>query len=155
MNKKIIIIALILLVIVVSFILFFGKKVSGPTIAPTDIPEQQNNLTKMDKDGVLIEILRPGDGAEAKNGDQVTVNYIGTLENGQKFDASADHGEPYSFNLGAGKVIQGWDIGVAGMKVGEKRKLTIPPELGYGANDLGVIPPNSTLIFEVDLLKIN
>ena len=155
MNKKIIIIALILLVIVVSFILFFGKKVSGPTITPTETPEQQNNLTKMDKDGVVIEILRPGDGAEAKNGDQVTVNYIGTLENGQKFDASADHGEPYSFNLGAGKVIQGWDIGVAGMKVGEKRKLTIPPELGYGANDLGVIPPNSTLIFEVDLLKIN
>lgn len=145
MNKKIIVVALILLVVVVGFILLFAQVVSGPTITPTS----------MNKDGVLIEILRPGDGAEAKNGDQVTVNYIGTLENGQKFDASADHGEPYSFSLGAGKVIQGWDIGVAGMKIGEKRKLTIPPELGYGANDLGVIPPNSTLIFEVELLKIN
>lgn len=154
MNKKIIIIALILLIIVVSFILFFGKKVSGPTVTPTNTPEQ-NGPTKMNKDGVSIEILKQGSGVEAKNGDQVTVNYIGTLENGQKFDASADHGGIFSFNLGAGKVIQGWDIGVVGMRMGEKRKLTIPPELGYGANDLGVIPPNSTLVFEVDLLKIN
>ncbi|HOX21682.1 MAG TPA: FKBP-type peptidyl-prolyl cis-trans isomerase [Candidatus Paceibacterota bacterium] len=155
MNKKIIIIALIFLVVVVCLILLFEKKVSGPTTTPTNTPGEQNNLTKMNKDGVVIEILKPGDGAEAKSGDKVTVNYVGTLENGQKFDASADHGEPYSFNLGAGKVIQGWDIGVAGMKVGEKRRLIIPPELGYGVNDLGVIPPNSTLIFEIDLLKIN
>lgn len=155
MNKKIIIVALILLVVVVGFILLSGKNFSWSTATPTNTPEQQNNPTKMNKDGVAIEILKSGDGAEAKNGDQVTVNYVGTLENGQKFDASADHGGTFSFNLGAGEVIQGWDIGVAGMKVGEKRKLTIPPELGYGANDLGVIPPNSTLIFEIDLLKIN
>lgn len=155
MNKKIIIIALISLVAVVGFILLSVKKVSGPTAIPTANPEQQNNLTKMNKDGVSIEILKQGDGAEAKSGDRVTVSYIGTLENGQKFDDSADHGGTFNFNLGAGEVIQGWDIGVAGMKIGEKRKLTIPPELGYGANDLGVIPSNSMLIFEVELLQIN
>lgn len=155
MNKKIIIIALIALVAVVGFILLSGKRVSGPTATLTDNSEQQNNPIKMNKDGISIEILKQGNGAEAKSGDRVTVSYVGTLENGQKFDASADHGGAFNFNLGAGEVIRGWDIGVAGMKIGEKRKLTIPPELGYGANDLGVIPPNSTLIFEVELLEIN
>ncbi len=147
MNKKTIIVALILVVIVVGLILFFGKKANGPTATPTP--------TQMNKGGVSIEILKQGSGAAAKSGDQVTVNYVGTLESGQKFDASADHGGTFSFSLGAGDVIQGWDIGVEGMKIGEKRKLTIPPALGYGDNDLGVIPPNSTLVFEVDLLKIN
>ncbi|MGC9603550.1 MAG: FKBP-type peptidyl-prolyl cis-trans isomerase [Minisyncoccia bacterium] len=90
----------------------------------------------------------------------VTVNYTGTLTDGKKFDSSYDHGQPFSFVLGAGQVIQGWDEGVAGMKVGGKRKLTIPPELGYGGQDVKdqsgatVIPANSTLIFEVELLKV-
>ncbi|NTW28670.1 MAG: FKBP-type peptidyl-prolyl cis-trans isomerase [Coriobacteriia bacterium] len=97
-----------------------------------------------------------GSGAVAKNGDKVTVNYTGWLTNGTKFDSSYSRNEPFSFTLGAGQVIAGWDQGVSGMKVGGKRKLTIPPSLGYGARGAGgVIPSNATLIFEVELLKIN
>ena len=96
-----------------------------------------------------------GTGAEAKSGDRVTVNYTGWLSDGRKFDSSLDRRRPFSFTLGAGEVISGWDQGVAGMKVGGKRKLTIPPDLGYGAEGAGgVIPPNATLTFEVELLKI-
>lgn len=106
--------------------------------------------------GMKVEILKQGTGEPAKTGDKVTVNYVGTLENGTKFDSSIDRGTPFPFTLGENRVIQGWELGVLGMKVGEKRKLTIPPELGYGDRAVGeVIPANSTLIFEVDLLNIN
>ena len=98
--------------------------------------------------------LAVGTGATAVNGDTVTVNYVGTLTNGTKFDSSIDRGQPFTFVLGAGKVIAGFDQGIAGMKVGGKRKLTIPPSLGYGINPQGTIPGNSTLIFDVDLLSI-
>ncbi|MFA7663052.1 MAG: FKBP-type peptidyl-prolyl cis-trans isomerase [Patescibacteria group bacterium] len=102
------------------------------------------------------EILRDSDGQEAKSGDTVSVHYTGWLENGTKFDSSVDRGEPFSFNLGAGQVIAGWDEGVLGMKIGQKVKLTIPSEMGYGAYGAGrIIPPNATLIFEVELLSIN
>jgi FKBP-type peptidyl-prolyl cis-trans isomerase len=102
-----------------------------------------------------IEDLKVGTGAEAVAGKKVTVHYTGTLTNGKKFDSSVDRKQPFTFNLGAGQVIQGWDKGVVGMKVGGKRKLTIPPALGYGARGAGtVIPPNSTLIFEIELLKV-
>ena len=104
---------------------------------------------------LVIEELQVGTGAEAKAGQQVSVHYTGTLTNGQKFDSSHDRSRPFDFPLGAGRVIQGWDQGVAGMKVGGKRKLTIPPHLGYGARGAGgVIPPNATLIFEVELLSV-
>jgi len=107
------------------------------------------------KSGLKYEDLKEGTGAEAKKGDTVEVHYTGTLTNGKKFDSSLDRNEPFSFKLGAGMVIKGWDEGVAGMKVGGKRKLMIPPELGYGARGAGnVIPPNAELIFEVELLKI-
>ena len=102
-----------------------------------------------------IEELRLGTGAEAKAGNKVSVHYVGTLTNGTKFDSSRDRGKPFEFKLGAGQVIKGWDQGVAGMKVGGLRKLTIPPSLGYGARGAGgVIPPNATLIFEVELIKV-
>ena len=101
------------------------------------------------------DILRPGSGEGAKAGNTITVHYTGTLENGQKFDSSRDRGEPFSFKLGAGTVIRGWDAGLVGMKIGEKRRLTIPPELAYGAAGAGgVIPPNATLIFEVEMINI-
>ena len=102
-----------------------------------------------------IEDLQVGTGDEAKAGKTVSVHYTGWLENGTKFDSSLDRRQPFSFPLGAGHVIRGWDQGVAGMKVGGKRKLTIPPDLGYGARGAGgVIPPNATLIFEVELLGV-
>jgi FKBP-type peptidyl-prolyl cis-trans isomerase FkpA len=102
-----------------------------------------------------IEELHVGDGTEAKAGQLVTVHYTGWLTNGTKFDSSLDRRQPFSFPLGAGQVIQGWDQGVAGMRVGGKRKLTIPPHLGYGERGAGgVIPPAATLVFEVELLGV-
>lgn len=95
-----------------------------------------------------------GKGAEAVNGKSVTVHYTGTLKDGTKFDSSVDRKEPFTFTLGSGQVIKGWEQGIVGMKVGGKRKLTIPPELAYGANAVGAIPANSTLIFDVELLEI-
>lgn len=103
-----------------------------------------------------IEILEEGIGQETKDGDKVTVHYTGWLEDGTKFDSSLDRDIPFIFTLGVGQVIKGWDQGVLGMKIGEKRKLTIPPQLGYGSTGAGeLIPPNAVLIFEVELLGIN
>ena len=105
--------------------------------------------------GLRIEDLQEGTGSAAKAGDIVEVHYTGWLTDGKKFDSSHDRKQPFSFKLGAGRVIEGWDQGVAGMKVGGKRKLHIPSNLGYGEHGAGgVIPPNAALIFEVELLKI-
>jgi len=95
-----------------------------------------------------------GKGAEAVSGKMVTVHYTGTLTDGTKFDSSVDRKTPFTFGLGKGEVIKGWDQGVAGMKVGGKRKLTIPAPLAYGPNAVGAIPANSTLVFEIELLKV-
>ena len=119
--------------------------------SPANAPGTTAPVTKLvTKDEVV------GKGAAAKSGDTVTVDYTGYLANGTKFDSSVGRG-PFTFPLGAGQVIPGWDQGVAGMKVGGKRKLTIPPDLGYGAQGTpdGTIPPNSTLVFDVELLKID
>jgi FKBP-type peptidyl-prolyl cis-trans isomerase FkpA len=120
-----------------------------------------SNLNDRDKEretmssGLQSEDLKVGSGAEAKAGHTVAVHYTGWLTNGTKFDSSLDRGQPFSFELGAGRVIKGWDEGVAGMKVGGQRKLTISPELGYGARGAGaLIPPGATLVFEVELLSL-
>ena len=111
--------------------------------------------TRITASGLKITELSVGDGAEAAAGQTVVVHYRGTLENGKQFDASYDRVTPFSFPLGAGRVIKGWDEGVVGMKVGGKRKLVIPPDLAYGSRGAGgVIPPNATLTFEVELLDI-
>ncbi len=105
--------------------------------------------------GLQYEELTEGTGATAEAGQNVSVHYTGWLTDGQKFDSSKDRNQPFEFSLGAGMVIRGWDEGVQGMKVGGKRKLTIPPQLGYGARGAGgVIPPNATLVFEIELLDV-
>lgn len=105
--------------------------------------------------GLQYVDLVTGDGREAHAGETAFVHYTGWLEDGTKFDSSVDRGEPFSFRLGAGRVIKGWDEGVVGMRIGTKRKLTIPPHLGYGSRGAGrIIPPNATLIFEVELLDL-
>ena len=117
---------------------------------PLDAPD-----TQITASGLKITELKVGEGAEAASGQTVQVHYRGTLENGKQFDASYDRGTPFNFPLGAGRVIKGWDEGVVGMKVGGKRKLVIPPDLAYGSRGAGgVIPPNATLVFEVELLDV-
>lgn len=127
------------------------NKQSGGNVSGYSTTNSQPNATELKKEDLVV-----GTGAEAVAGKEVSVNYVGTLTDGTKFDSNKDHGgAPFTFKLGAGQVIQGWDEGVAGMKVGGKRKLTIPPEMGYGAQGAGgVIPPNATLVFEVELLDV-
>lgn len=130
----------------------------APKAAPKAVkkaPAKAASKTVTTKSGLKYQVLKVGKGPVAKAGQTVSVHYTGWLTNGKKFDSSVDRGQPFEFNLGAGQVIRGWDEGVAGMKVGEKRKLTIPSDLGYGAAGAGgAIPPNSTLIFDVELLGV-
>jgi FKBP-type peptidyl-prolyl cis-trans isomerase len=164
-NKYIsVVIFLGVLLIIGTIIIFSGKEektqvlqtpTPTATIIPTGVkPEGQENMQQGNVTNLEITDLVEGAGDVAVLGKKITVNYKGTLTDGTKFDSSYDRGIPFSFTLGAGEVIQGWDQGFAGMKVGGKRKLVIPPSFGYGSADMGVIPPNSTLIFEVELLKV-
>lgn len=132
--------AAIILAIVIAFVYFEHNK-----------PTKQEVMTNE----VKTSILKAGTGQEATNGSKVTVHYTGWLVNGTKFDSSLDRNNPLEFTLGAQQVIQGWEKGVLGMKVGEIRRLEIPTEMAYGSQDLGIIPPNSDLIFEVELLKVS
>jgi len=155
-KNKIIALATAIVLIMVGIFIFYNKNKTDINATRQDeIIDLKLNNQKMDKQGVQIEILKEGTGAIAKKGDTVSVHYVGTLENGTKFDSSVDRGTPFEFSLGAGQVIPGWDIGVEGMKVGEARKLVIPSELAYGSSGKGnVIPPDAMLIFEVQLLGI-
>lgn len=126
-------------------------KVEEETMA--DSAADENVITT--NSGLQYVVIAEGDGAAPQPGNRVFVHYVGTLENGTKFDSSRDRGRPFDFTIGQGQVIKGWDEGVGLMKVGDRRKLIIPPELGYGARGAGgVIPPNATLIFDVELLRI-
>ena len=156
MSKKLVIIIVIAVMLVAGLYFMFdyrSKSKEAPAGTDTNIIM---NTQGPEAAGLKIETLKEGSGNGAKTGDKITVHYIGTLTDGRKFDSSVDRGQPFSFQLGAGQVISGWDNGLVGIKVGEKRHLTISPELGYGAEGAGgVIPPNATLIFEVEMLKIN
>ena len=124
--------------------------------AVTENPKQTPGPVITLSGGLKVQDLVTGTGAEAKNGKTISVHYVGTLENGKKFDSSVDRGQPFNFVLGSGQVIQGWEKGFVGMKVGGKRKLIIPPSLGYGSTGAGnMISPNATLIFEVELLGVS
>lgn len=111
-------------------------------------------MDKIDTKGLKVEDIKVGNGCEVKSGHTVVINYLGKLTDGTKFDSSYDRGEPFETQIGTGQVIKGWDLGVVGMKVGGKRKLTIPPSLGYGDQAVGPIPANSTLVFEVELVDV-
>ncbi len=147
MNKKI-------TLLIIGLILVGGFYVFSVNI---DNNFLKGDITESIKNNMLeIETIVEGSGVESKVGDSLTVHYTGMLEDGTKFDSSVDRGTPFNFILGIGQVIEGWEKGMEGMKVGEKRKLTIPPEYAYGERGVpGVIPPNATLIFEVELLEIN
>lgn len=155
LNKKEIIAIFVSLPIVTIFFLFantYGLLFTGggaSTIESKNILSMEQGESKFIAEDTIV-----GDGQEAKKGNLVTVHYVGVLSDGTPFDSSISRGEPFQFVLGAGQVIQGWDRGVAGMKVGGKRILVIPAELAYGDRAVGPIPANSTLIFEVELLEV-
>ncbi len=153
-NSNLIFVLVMVVLAVGAFFYFYRLKPAEQAVQETS-PSTGSGQGGDKVQDLVKEDLVVGTGTEAIPGKKVTVHYTGTLTNGQKFDSSLDRGQPFTFNLGSGQVIQGWDIGVAGMKVGGKRKLTIPPHLGYGERGAGAaIPPNATLLFEVELLKV-
>jgi FKBP-type peptidyl-prolyl cis-trans isomerase len=146
---------LIPLFIILGVIAMTSGMPSGHAAPDTSSPTKVEGKPKTTADGLQYWEITAGTGVAAVSGKKVTVHYTGWLTDGKKFDSSVDRGQPFVFALGAGQVIKGWDEGVAGMKVGGKRQLKIPPELGYGARGAGgVIPPNATLIFDVELLDV-
>lgn len=163
MNKTIIITILIIILTIAGGVYFLiqssrvaQQNLNQPSAEETPQNQNQQSSTSYDIQGMKIEILKQGTGDDAKVGDNIVVDYVGTLPDGTKFDSSIDRNQPFPYTLGQNMVIQGWEKGLLGMKVGEKRKLTIPPELAYGADGRPpVIPPNATLIFEIDMLSIN
>ncbi len=177
MEKKYIIaiVVVVILIIVLGIGYWLLKKPAGSAaynppaqtqaqapaeVTPAAAPATEQPVTPISSSniqGMKVDILKEGSGPAAKTGDMVTVNYTGTLADGTVFDSSLNPGRtPFQFTLGQNSVIQGWELGVLGMKVGEERKLTIPPELAYGSTGAGgVIPPNATLMFDITMLKIN
>lgn len=165
-TKTIFAVTFVVIFVGIAVFVFYRKGVSvndnltvslspSPSVSSSPVATQENNVIKMDN-GLEIQDLKIGSGPEAKMGDTISVNYSGSLDNGTVFDASSNHGGPATFQIGVGQLIKGWDIGIPGMKIGGKRKLIVPPSLGYGSQDIGngLIPPNSTLVFEVELLAV-
>ena len=158
MSKKTIGIGIVILVLIFGYFLVSNKQTKKEEVKESKLTENKidtsvNNSTESGK--LIIEDLKVGDGKEAKSGDTVVMHYKGTLVDGTKFDSSYDRSEPFTTQIGVGQVIKGWDQGVPGMKIGGKRKLTIPSDLAYGERGAGGgIGPNATLIFEVELLDI-
>jgi FKBP-type peptidyl-prolyl cis-trans isomerase len=143
--------AAVVVIVVMALVSTGGDDEGASSTAPGECDESPQTLDS----GLVVEDLECGDGEEVQRGDLVSVHYTGTLENGRKFDSSRDRGQPFQLRLGAGMVIQGWEEGLPGMRVGGTRKLTIPPELGYGeAGRPPEIPPNSTLVFEIEVLEV-
>jgi len=152
MNRNFIAAVIIGVLVLFIFAYFIFGLNGTQNITQTLQPTPQTQTTTGGKLQITDEKI--GTGSVVKSGDTVEINYVGTLTNGTKFDASADHGGPFTTQIGVGQVIKGWDEGIIGMKVGGKRKLVIPPSLGYGDQAMGAIPPNSTLIFQVQLVGI-
>ena len=168
MNKKILIVLVAAALVLAIFVIRGGKNDVGAPVGKQaettpekedakekgDVSDNQNN----NKQPMEVKIEKTQEGAgdrTVKSGDTISVHYTGKLENGTKFDSSVDRGTPFEFTIGKGMVIQGWEQGLLGMKIGEKRTLTIPSELGYGSRGAGgVIPPDATLIFDVELMDI-
>ncbi|EKE25413.1 MAG: FKBP-type peptidyl-prolyl cis-trans isomerase [uncultured bacterium] len=165
MKKRVLIVLIVIAVIVLGYTLsqtkpasapinkdIDSKKVSQETNKQTQSATNSNNNKAME---LKIETTQEGTGERTiKKGDMISVHYTGKLTNGTKFDSSLDRGKPFEFQIGQGMVIQGWEEGFIGAKVGEKRTLTIPAEMGYGSRDMGTIPANSTLIFDVEVMAI-
>lgn len=154
-------IAVVVAVVVVAIFIFLGFFGVGSTqqpAVPQGVAAAQELLNDISKTGSVSSLkvidTVEGTGAVAKSGDSITVNYIGVLPDGTVFDASQNHGQSFTFTLGAGAVIKGWDQGLVGMKVGGTRLLAIPPEMAYGAQAIGAIPANSSLIFQVELVSV-
>ncbi|EKE24998.1 MAG: Peptidyl-prolyl cis-trans isomerase [uncultured bacterium] len=165
MKSKILISLILVALLVLGYTLTRTKEVKAPEVKDAAIENQQskqkqqvsNNSNKDNKSmGLEIKTTQEGTGERiVKSGDNISVHYTGKLTDGTKFDSSVDRGTPFEFKIGQGMVIQGWEQGLLGMKVGEKRTLTIPSELGYGSRGAGnVIPPNATLVFDVELISI-
>lgn len=149
MRPQDILYAVLGIILFAGVLIFFNQASTSKKATPSPTPQATPTAQ------VKIEDLIVGTGQEAKSGDTITVAYIGSLSDGTTFDSSYDRGQGFSTQIGTGQVIEGWDQGIPGMKVGGKRRLTVPPELGYGQTGAGdKVPPNSTLIFEVELLDV-
>jgi len=161
MSKRLVL-SMILAAALVGALALTGCNTADQTPAATtpaetpvaEAPAAQTGTPTAEVTELKVEDIKVGTGAEAKPGDTVSVHYTGWLADGTKFDSSKDSGQPFEFQLGQGMVIKGWDVGVAGMKVGGVRRLTIPADMGYGPQGSGPIPPNATLVFEVELLAV-
>lgn len=149
------ILAIVVIIIFVALGFFGVRSFGGPSV---ELSGPQAILDELQQTGAVSALhtydFTVGTGEEAKNGDLIAVHYTGVLPDGTVFDSSYDRGEPLVFQLGAGQVIQGWEQGLRGIRVGGRRLIAIPPSLGYGANSIGSIPANATLIFDVELIQI-